>query len=284
MSLATRVFPSQPTLSFGEGSGSGPVLLLLHGVTRCWRDWDPLLPLLADRWRVLAVDFRGHGESEHAKSYLVSDYVADTGRFVRDHIGGPVVIHGHSLGAMVAAAVAAEFPQYVSGVVLEDPPFHTMGDRIHGTAWQAQFSGMRAAALRRGSVDQLAAELADIALPMPDGRTRRLGEMRDANAIRWSASCLAKLDPEVLSPLIEGRWLDGYDPVEVALRVRCPAHLLQADRSAGGALSDEDARDFLNALHDCRHERFAGAGHLLHWQHPQRVADAVNTFLRGGTS
>lgn len=43
--------------------GEGPPLLLLHGVTRRGADWDPLVPVLSSRWRVIAPDQRGHGDS-----------------------------------------------------------------------------------------------------------------------------------------------------------------------------------------------------------------------------
>jgi pimeloyl-ACP methyl ester carboxylesterase len=201
--------------------------------------------------------------------------VMHAARLVRDEIGEPVVILGHSLGAMVAAGVAAALPALVRGVVLEDPPFHSMGRRIAGTAWEAQFTGMRAAASAGGTVEELAAALADIELPLPDGRTIKLGEVRDAAAIRWSAACLATLDPEVLAPVIAGHWLDGYDPESIARRIRCPCVLLQADAAAGGALAEDEARAFVAAAGNCEVERFPGSGHQLHWHHPDRVVAAV---------
>jgi len=265
-----------PTLARGDSGGAGPTLLLLHGVTRCRDDWRPVLADLSPRWRVIAVDHRGHGDSARGSRYLVADYVADAVRLIRDEIATPVVLLGHSLGAMVAAAVAAALPGLVQGVILEDPPFHGMGERIAGTSWQAQFRGMQAAARRGGTVDELAVSLAAIVLPRPDGTTVRLGEIREPAAIRWSAECLARLDPEVLSPVIAGRWLDGYDPLEIAARIRCPAVLLAADPRAGGALADDEAAAFAVAAGDCELERFPGSGHLLHWQHPRRVAAAAD--------
>ena len=217
----------------------------------------------------MAPDHRGHGGSERAASYLVTDYVADAVRFVREEIAAPVVIHGHSLGAMAAAAVAAELPEFVRGVVLEDPPFRTMGERIHGAAWQEQFIGMREVARAGSGVEQLTDALAAIRIG-----PRTLGEMRDRAALRWSAECLARLDPEVLTPLIEGRWLDGYDLAAITARIRCPVVVLQADPAAGGALTDEDARAFSTA----RLEHFPGCGHLLHWLEPARVAQLVNSL------
>lgn len=265
-----------PTLRIARGGrGDAPPLLLLHGVTRNHGDFAGLFPRLADDWRLIAVDHRGHGGSGRAERYLVSDYVADAVRLLHDDLRESVVVLGHSLGAMVAAGVAAMVPALVRGIVLEDPPFQTMGTRIAGTAWHAQFTGMRETALQGGSVDALAEALAEIRLPRPDGGSVRLCDLRDAAALRWSAACLADLDPEVLTPVIAGQWLDGYDPAKIAARIRCPVRVLQADPRAGGALADDECDAFAAAVPHCRVERFTGSGHLLHWVEPDRVAAAV---------
>lgn len=268
----------RPELRYIQHDSPAPVLLLLHGVTRCAEDFNPLFDLLAPRWRIVGIDQRGHGGSERASRYRVTDYIADAVRFVREELAAPVVIHGHSLGAMVAAAVAAELPELVRGVVLEDPPFHTMGNRIAGSAWQAQFTGMREVARRGGSVEQLTDALADIRLPFPGGITKRLGELRDRASLTWSGECLARLDPEVLTPVIEGRWLDGYDPAAVAARIRCPVLLLQADTKTGGALSEEDAQLFTGAARDCRVANFPACGHQMHRDRPDAVLRAFTDF------
>jgi len=264
----------------GRPEGGGTPLVLLHGVTRGRADWGPVLPLLAASRRVIAVDQRGHGASPRGGSYLVADYSADAVELVRDRLAEPVVVVGHSLGGMVAAAVAAELPGLVRAAVLEDPPFHGMGGRIAGTAWQAQFVGMRAAARAGGGVDAIAAALAEIRLPAPDGGTRRLGDIRDRGAIRWSAECLAAADPEVLTPVIEGRWLDGYDPLAIAARIRCPVLLLRADPRLGGALDHAEGDAFEAAAARCTSERYPGSGHLLHWLHPRQIAAAIDRFIR----
>jgi pimeloyl-ACP methyl ester carboxylesterase len=258
-----------------EGRGDAPPLLLLHGVTRASGDWSPVVPRLADEWRVIAVDQRGHGLAPRAHRYLVVDYVADAARLLRERVRQPAVILGHSLGAMVAAGVAATLPDMVRGVVLADPPFHTLGERIVGTAWETQFAGIRAAAARGGSVDEVAAALASIRLPRPDGSTVRLGELRSPQAMQWHAACVARLDPEVLAPVIAGRWLEGYDLRAVAAAIRCPVTVVQADTTCGGCLSDADRDSFVAACSDCVVEHFAGAGHLLHWEQPDRACDAV---------
>ncbi len=283
MSLTTQEFHGSPTLRFAEGPASGAPLLLLHGVTRCWRDWEPILPPLLREWRVIALDQRGHGASAHAQSYLVTDYVADAVRFVREQFREPITVMGHSLGAMVAAGLAAQAPECVRALILEDPPFHTMGRRIPGTSWEAQFVGMREIARRGGTEEEITNALADIRLPVGGG-FKRLGELRSHASLRWSAECLAQLDPEVLTPVLEGRWLEGYNLPDILAciaritRITCPVLLLQADPSTGGALTDADTETMSAALSSFHHVPFPGAGHQLHRDHPEAVLHALQKF------
>lgn len=277
MTQTTQMFSGDPRLRYTD-TGKGLTLLLLHGVTRAHGDWDPLLESVASDYRVIELEHRGHGGSARAESYLVTDYVGDTTRFLKNEIDGPVLIFGHSLGAMVAAAVAVELPNMISGVVMEDPPFHTMGNRIHDTNWQKLFLGMREAVKQGGGVARLAEALAAIELPTAEGSHRTLGQLRSASSIMWSAECLLSLDPEVLTPVIDGCWLNGFGFPEVLRHVRCPALLLQADPTAGGALVDEDASSVIEAMRFGKRIQFPGAGHQLHRDFPQSVRQTLHDF------
>lgn len=274
-----------PALCYAElseqGRSTAPgTLLMLHGVTRCWRDWDTILPALASTWRVLALDHRGHGGSERAASYLVVDYVSDAVRFVREQVAAPLVVCGHSLGGMVAAGVAAEVRELVRAVVLEDPPFHTMGQRILRSGWQAQFLGVREAARRGGSIEELTEAISQIRLPSGGG-FKTLGELRDRASLRWMAECVTHLDPEVLTPVIEGRWLDGFDVEQTLSRMRCPALLLQADSLAGGALTEGDAERAAAGMPSCKRVKFAGIPHQIHRTCPERMLGEIEEFTKG---
>ena len=277
MTQTTQMFSGDPRLRYTD-TGKGPTLLLLHGVTRAHGDWDPLLESVSTDYRVIELEHRGHGGSARAESYLVTDYVADTTRFLSNEIDGPVLILGHSLGAMVAAAVAAELPDLIRGVIMEDPPFHTMGNRIHDTNWQILFLGMREAVKQGGGVARVADALAAIELPTAEGSHRTLGQLRSVSSLEWSAECLQSLDPEVLTPVIDGCWLNGFGFPEVLRHVRCPALLLQADPTAGGALVDEDANAVIESLPFGKRIHFPGAGHQLHRDFPQSVRQALHDF------
>jgi len=278
--LVHRLHHISPMLHFVEGPAARPTLLLLHGVTRNWRDWEAVLPELMREWRVVALDHRGHGESERAAGqYRVADYAQQVAEFVRASFSEPIVVFGHSLGAMVALSLAAECPELIAGAVLEDPPFHTMGRDIAATPYRAQFAGMQSVARRGGDFETMTDGLADIRLPGPNGEVR-LGDTRDRASLRFSAECLAQADPEILTPLIAGVWLDGFDHTAMWSRVRCPLLLLQGDSRSGGALTDDDADLAERALAQGRRVRFPGVGHQIHRTNPAHVTAVLRQWAR----
>lgn len=268
-------------LNVAVGPLAGPPLVLLHGVGRRWQDYLTIVPPLSMRWHVHALDFRGHGLSARRPGeYLVVDYVRDALALVRNVATRPAVVYGHSLGAMVAAAVAAEAPESVAAVVLEDPPFDTLAMHIKQTQYFAMFQGFQTLARRERSVRGLSASLADLPVGLPGQPAPvRLGSLRDAASLRFLARCLTQLDPEVFTPLLAGLWLDGYDRDAILRRIDRPVLLLQGNHSLGGMLPDADADEVAALLPDCTLIRMSQVGHQIHAQATEATLRHVTSFL-----
>lgn len=269
------------------GLDGGPTILFLHGVTRSWRSFYTLLPALSPSFRLVCLDFRGHGRSDPAspEAYRVVDYVADA-LAVLAHLAergaqDSVVLHGHSLGAMVALAAAARAPARVRAVVLEDPPFSTMGERLPSTPLGRYFRGVREClrSTRHGDALALYEAFSDLVVGEDArGEPVRVRDQRDETSRRFSAESLAALDPAVLEPVVEGQWLDGYDLEALAGEVRCPVTLLQADLAQGGMLTDSDVRLLTARLGArLRLRGFPGAGHSIHWTRPLEALAELRT-------
>ncbi|MEZ6087621.1 MAG: alpha/beta hydrolase [Pirellulaceae bacterium] len=264
-----------------EYADNAPTLLLLHGVTRNGHDWNRLLPGLRKHWNLVVADHLGHGQSPRSDGrYRVIDYARAMSNFVRQRFDAPITIMGHSLGAMVALWIAAESPSSVSGIILEDPPFHTMGNRIADTPYRAIFTGMQAIAQRGGEIEQMTDALAQIRIPTDDG-TATLGELRDRASLRFSAESLQLVDPEIFTPLTTSRWLDDFDHESLWPRVACPVLLLQGDPNAGGAFTDADVESACNQLKNVKLIRFEGVSHQIHATCPERVLEELKSFSEG---
>lgn len=269
-----------PTIHVASAGSASDAIVFLHGVGRRWPTFLPIVPVLAERWRIDGVDQRGHGESDRADHYLVADYFRDAVAAVKQLAGRPVVLYGHSLGALVAAMVAAELPDLVRAVVLEDPPSPGFLDDLNQTAYQSTFRVMQAnAGPTDASIDIVAKRLADAIIERPDGSTVRLGELRDAVSLRFAARCLRDVDPAVYDPLLQGRWLEGLDWWRRVSAIRCPALLLHGDVAAGGMLPESDAAEIARRIPDLTAMHLAGAGHVLHWQCTAAVVNHLTAFL-----
>ncbi|MEV0505494.1 alpha/beta hydrolase [Streptomyces spectabilis] len=110
----------QRQLSFLDFGGPGRPLLAFHGHYNEASTFAPLAEALAPQWRVIALDQRGHGESDRAQSYQRADYVADIAAF-HHHLGiGPVAVLGHSMGGVNAYQYAARHADRVTSLIVED--------------------------------------------------------------------------------------------------------------------------------------------------------------------
>lgn len=114
-------------LNYGEGPASGRTpLLLIHGQGSDWKTYAPVLVELAKTYHVYAVDVPGHGRSGRlSEGYAAVALGADLTAFIEQVIGEPAVVSGHSSGGQLAAWLAANAPEQVSAVMLEDPPMFT---------------------------------------------------------------------------------------------------------------------------------------------------------------
>ncbi len=93
------------------------------------------------------------------------------------------------------------------------------------------------------------------------------------------ASCLKQIDPAVLEPIVDGRWLEGYDVSDVARGLTCPTLVMQADSAAGGMLTDADAALLRSNISDLVWASFPGVGHLIHGSDPLGTLRVLQSFL-----
>jgi pimeloyl-ACP methyl ester carboxylesterase len=97
------------TIAFERGGAGDALLVLVHGLAATARVWAPMLEQAPRRWpgRWIALDLRGHGGSASRDRYAIADYAEDVARLVENEVqAGPITLLGHSLGGVVALALA----------------------------------------------------------------------------------------------------------------------------------------------------------------------------------
>ena len=109
------------------GGVGDPTLVLVHGGGAHAGWWEPVLGALSARQRVVAIDLSGHGESGHRPTgYPSRIWVREVAALLREVVGGPAAIVGHSLGGRIGTSTAALCPDLVTALVTLDsviPPY-----------------------------------------------------------------------------------------------------------------------------------------------------------------
>jgi pimeloyl-ACP methyl ester carboxylesterase len=123
--------------------GHGEPVVLLHGWPGFWYDWRRVVVPLAEEVDVIALDFRGFGDSDKPegdpKELYTADRLAADVLALLDHLGvGRFVVAGHDTGAVVAQVLARTTPERVSALVLFNPPHSAIGDKPKEPASQRE--------------------------------------------------------------------------------------------------------------------------------------------------
>jgi len=136
-------------------AGHGPAVILLHGYTQTSRMWKPIIPLLAEKFTVIAPDLPGIGDSSIPTDGLDMKSAAIRIHALAKSLGVQKArVVGHDIGLMVAYAYAAQFPTEVEKLVLMDaflPGVPGWEDVYNNPGiWHFRFNGPTPEALVRG--------------------------------------------------------------------------------------------------------------------------------------
>ena len=267
-----------------DGDPAAPPLLMLHGITSFAGTWDWIVPELAQRFRLLRLDFRGHGASDRAPGGYSSDgYVSDAIAVCEQVIGEPCVVIGHSLGGVTAAIVMQRRPDLVRAAILEDPPLGfpagSAGDVREGHGLLDAFRLMRQSIPGLQAAGMSAEAVAGFLTAVPTATGATMGDSIEADGVLSMAGSLLAVDAAVLDPVLDGTidlLLDadrGFD---------APTLIVTADPAKPDAVADPAiARHFASISPATEVLTVAGAGHLIHDEVASRPAfrAAVLEFL-----
>jgi pimeloyl-ACP methyl ester carboxylesterase len=233
----------------------------LHGFSDSARCWEPLIAAMPGL-RALAIDARGHGESELPEEPLRYAAQRDDAALVLSSqpANGGVVVVGHSMGAMSAAYLAASRPDLVRAVVLEDPPTGTPGDQ-GDESW---------------SVPDWLADLRAVDLPARIARARSEDPgWPDDELEPWAVS-KAQVNPQ----LFELPFQEAAPLTDLLAAITCPVLLIHGDTERGSLISTEYAeRCAQAAAGEFRAAHIANAGHSVRRDNRPQYIKELTTFL-----
>jgi pimeloyl-ACP methyl ester carboxylesterase len=246
-----------------------PTLVLLHGFTSHARSWDAFADAMTDRYRVLALDQRGHGETAWAPTYARHEMVDDLAAFVKALGLSGFALLGLSMGGGVSFEYAGRRPKELARISIVDiaPEIVTEGMTRIRTGVQATdvFA----------SPDEAFAQ-ARKANPRPPEAVHRAridaGLMRTEEG-QWTWRYDRALRVAGLPPRdIEGGW-------RACANINVPAQLIRGELS--DILSPEIARRMMATIPNLRLDEVKNSGHSVPLDAPDGFLKAAREFLTG---
>jgi len=251
-------------------TGSGPALLLLHGLGADHTTWEPVIDQLARRFTVIAPDLLGHGQSAKPRAdYSVGGY-ANGMRDLLTVLGiDKVNVVGHSFGGGVAMWLLLYRPDAIRRLALIAP-----GGLGREVAIELRLAALPFVVERYGQpwmglVMRLLARLNGRSLS-PDARNHLLR----VSASPGTARAFARTVGDVIGWRGQTRsFLERAEEIQTL-----PAMALfwgEKDR----IIPIGQGEALCATLENCTLERFPGAGHFLHWERPRELAEALLRFV-----
>ncbi len=131
------------TLRYIDTGAGEPPLLFIHGWTCNRTHWRDQIPHFAKKHRVVAVDLRGHGESDKPdQDYTIEGFVDDVAWLIGDLDRQQPVVVGHSMGGVIALNLAREHPDLTRAIVMIDSPICPLPEDI-GPQVAELFAGLQ---------------------------------------------------------------------------------------------------------------------------------------------
>ena len=256
---------------FYELSGTGEIpLVLVHGSWVSHHTWDLIIPHLAQSFRVLAYDRRGHGGSERPTGQgSVREDVADLAALI-EHLGlASAWIVGNSFGASITLRLAGEYPELFRGLICHEPPLFSLLSNDPSLAPMLKEVGARISVV----VECIASG------------DRAAAAEQFVEKVALGPGAWAQLPPNFQESLIENAptFLDeARDPEQLAFDLAWirtfprPALLTTGDQSPPifAPVITKLAEVLPNVV------TFPGAGHIPHVTHLDAYLEAIVAFIR----
>ncbi len=279
--MTTPTQPTRKTLTVNGlalhylewGEAEAPDIVCVHGYTGSADAFNALARQLEDRYRILALDVRGHGESAWSPTgaYSYADQAGDLAEFVKQLGLGKFVLIGTSMGGIIAMAYAAEHAERLLGLVINDigPDVEAGSQRITGLAGSRpdEFGTLEEAMAYRRSVSPIVAGRS-----AEDQRELALGVLRRRPDGRWGW----KMDPAYIEQRVK-RGAPARPPLWPALQaLPCPTMVVWGTDS--DVLSETQARRMVEVLPRGELVAVPGIGHAPTLVEPVVLA-ALDRFL-----
>lgn len=244
-------------------AGTGPALVLLHGIGSRGVSWLPVAEELANEFQLVMLDLRGHGDSSKPEhGYLLPDYARDLDAVLKALSLDRPLIMGHSLGGMTVLEWAIVNPGKAAALVIEDSPMIRGGEGV-----AELFDGW--IALSSMSTADAEAYYTEHNPEWPEGERHR----RAVSITSVAPGAFHEMRADMLAQ-------GGASVIPTYARITSPTLLVYGEMAAGGMVPRVHAEAFTETVNGAKTAHVPGGTHGLHRDNKTEFLDAVLPFLR----
>lgn len=258
-------------LHYLEWGDDNKTVICLHGLTSNSAHWDHFSKKLSAYYRIVALDQRGHGDSEWAAdSYDIEMYVSDLLAFINYLETDSVVLVGHSLGGLVTMRCASLYPDRIEKIVVVDmspAPREDLVKDLYDWNYPLEFESVDSAVKWASSSYGWAKS--DV---LADDFEKRLRQRKNGQWV-WKA------DPNTWSlgthrTTIKntGKYWDAFT------KIKCPVLIVRGLGS--DHINEETKSKMLLSNNNCEWVDIKGAGHNVLADQPEKLLKAVYPFFK----
>ncbi len=265
-------------VAYVDSGGHKPPVVLIHGLSSYHSFWEYQIPHLAERYRVLAIDLPGYGQSGRPDAPYTPPWFASIVSGWMDAVGVPrAPIVAHSMGAQISLTLALQEPEKIEALVLSGPAGFERFTKGEADAMKSFWTESRALYTNE---TQLRATFTGIVFNRPDAGVERLLEervrMRDTAAFKGTSVAVARSIAGMVDFPVADRLGEIGIPTLIVYGTddrMIPNPLFHGGRTR--AIADFAVRSMPNA----QLVMLPGAGHTGHHDDPDGFHAAIDPFL-----
>lgn len=265
------------------GNKGRPTVLMIHGSRDHCRSWDRVANSLKHQYHIVAMDLRGHGDSEHISggTYGAEEFLFDIHGLVK-HLGAPITVVAHSLGGAMALRYAGLYPDNVAKLVTLEAgqPYPSVYANYHSKTpverMRQQIESLEHTVSRQAkryhsidaAVTRFLQENSHLGHDLAEHLARNALATNEDGTFSW------KFDPRIYALRPEG--IVSEDRFSFWTEIRCPVLMIFGSASKLPGLDHTGLADIIASAQILKMD---GLGHWPQHEDPEKVIAAIRQFI-----
>ena len=263
--LEKEFISTKAKINYSEGPVNGPTVILLHALGASWKSWNSIISFFINKYHLIAIDLRGHGNSDHIKeNYSWENYSSDIYDFINYNSYKNIHIIGHSLGGIIGAITSINHKS-IKTLCMEDPPIFFGGNNKPKNLLSL-FEKQMLLSKKKMTVEKTANEI-----------TKFSKNIKKDVAITRAKNILSA-DYRIWETILLNKNRGHYSSDILIKNINIPTLILRANPKKNGVITEIQQKK-LTENKNIEIDYWEDSGHNMHSTFPKKFSLKYSTFL-----